>query len=31
MRRAAELEGVDPSTLTVGEAEAILERHGEAS
>jgi hypothetical protein len=30
MRRAAELEGVDPSTLTVGEAEAILERHGEA-
>jgi hypothetical protein len=30
MRRAAELEGVDPSALTVGEAEAILERHGEA-
>lgn len=29
MRRAAELEGVDPSTLTVGEAVSILERHGE--
>ena len=30
MRRAAELEGVDPSTLTVDEAVSILERHGEA-
>jgi hypothetical protein len=30
MRRAAELEGVDPSTLTVDEAASILERHGEA-
>ena len=30
MRRAGELEGVDPSTLTIGEAEAILETHGEA-
>jgi hypothetical protein len=30
MRRAAELESVDPSTLTVGEAAAILERYGEA-
>ena len=30
MRRAAQLEGVDPSTLTVDEAAAILERHGEA-
>ena len=29
MRRAAELEGVDPSTLTVGEAVSILERHRE--
>ena len=27
MRRAAELEGVDPSTLTVDEAVSILERH----
>ena len=30
MRRAAELEGVDPSTLTVDEAVSILERHREA-
>jgi hypothetical protein len=30
MRRAGELEGLDPSTLTIGEAEAILETHGEA-
>jgi hypothetical protein len=30
MHRAAELEGVDVRTLTVGEALAILERHGEA-
>ena len=30
MRRAAELEGVDPRTLTVNEAVTILEKHGEA-
>jgi hypothetical protein len=30
MRRAAQLEGVDPRTLTVNEAVTILERHGEA-
>ena len=30
MRRAAELEGVDPRTLTVNEVVTILEKHGEA-
>src|SRR5829696_942643 len=30
MRRAVELEGVDPRTLTVNEAVTILEKHGEA-